>query len=182
MTDTHSTTSPTESTATDRPASGNPKLRWGSTLIGLAGLLTFAYGVLFLYRTYFTEEFEAGVATLGGVTRPELAASHPEVLSYVNHLHVNLAALFLAVGIALAALAWFGVRDGQRWALATAVVLPVVFFALSLPVHQTVAFDFHTLAHMGPAALGGPVLVAGVVLAYLGLRDEEGEQGSEESA
>lgn len=175
MTQGHTTTT-TESSATDRPSAGaNAKLRWGSHLIGVAGVLTFAYGVLFLYRTYFTEEFEAGVETLGGVTRPELAASHPEVLSYINHLHVNLAALFLAVGIALVVLAWYGIRRGERWAWTTSIVLPVVFFAFSLPVHQTVEFDFHTLLHMGPAGIGAPVLIAGIVLAHRGLRIVEDE-------
>lgn len=150
----------------------NRRLRWGSTLIALAGLFTVAHGLLFLYRTYATPGFEAGVSTLDGLTHAELAAVRPEVASYVTHVHVTLAGLFVAIGIAVVALAWFGVRRGRRWALTTALVVPLVFLVPSLGVHRTVAFSYHTLVHLGPAAVGGPLLFAGVVLSSLGLHAE----------
>lgn len=155
------------------PAQENRSLRWGSYLLTFAGLFTIAYGVLFLYRTYFTEGFEAGVDTLGGVTRAELAASNPEVLSYILHLHVNVAGAIMAVGAGIAILSWYGVRRGQWWAWATTILLPVIFLLLSLPVHQTVDFHFHSLIHLGPTAIGGPILVAGAVLSYQGLKSSE---------
>ena len=152
------------------PNDSNQWLRWGAYLIAVAGAMFVAHGVGFVYRTYYSSGFELGVETLGGVTRAELAASSPAILSYIDHLHVSMAGLMMAVGIAMIALAWFGVRRGQWWAWATAIVVPVVFMAHSLPVHQTVHFEFDALLHLGPAALGAPVLIAGAVLSYYGLR------------
>lgn len=155
------------------PVRDNTHLRWGSYLMTFAGLFTIAYGLLFLYRTYFTQGFEAGVDTLGGVTRAELAANNPEVLSYLLHLHVNVAGAIMALGAGIAILSWYGVRRGQRWAWATAILLPVIFLVLSLPVHQTVDFHFHSLIHLGPTAIGVPILIAGAVLSYNGLNGSE---------
>lgn len=127
------------------------------------------HAVGFLYRTYYTSGFELGVGELDGVTATELAVTHPEVASYVEHLHVSFAGLMIAVGIGIIALAWYGVRRGRRWALATSLFVPLVFVTFTLPIHQTVHFDFHSLLHLGPAAVGLPVLVAGGVLAYRGM-------------
>lgn len=171
MTDAHATAE-RASTGTDHPADDRQR-RWGSILIALAGLFTIGHGLVFLYRTYFTAGFEAGVHTLDGLTHTELAASSPEVASYVTHVHVALAGSFVALGLVVAILAWYGVRRGSRWAWTTALVAPVVFLVPSLGVHQTVAFDYHTLVHLGPAAIGVPLLVAGLVLAHRGFETVE---------
>lgn len=83
---------------------------------------------------------------------------------------MNLAGTFLALGIAIAALSWFGVRNRHRWAWGTAVVLPLTFLSLSLGVHTTVSFDYYTLTHLGPAGVGAPIFVVGAVPSYYGLR------------
>lgn len=155
------------------PADDNRALRWGAYLVSIAGFGFVANGVAMLYRVFFTAGFEAGVDSLGGVTRPELAATNHEMLHYINHLHVNVAGLLVAVGIGLMALAWFGIRRGQRWALATAFTLPVVFLAHSLPIHQTAEFSFDAILHLGPGAVWLPTLIIGVVLAYKGLRSAD---------
>ncbi len=160
----------TETESQNIPANSNRLLRWGAYLIAVAGAMFVVHGVGFVYRTYYSSGFELGVETLGGVTRAELAASSPAVLSYIDHLHVSMAGLMVAVGIGMISLAWFGVRRGQWWAWATAIVVPVVFMAHSLPVHQTVHFEFDALLHLGPAALGAPILIAGAVSSYFGLK------------
>lgn len=159
-----------EAVIDSRPADENRSLRWGAYLLALSGIGFVANGVAMLYRVFFSAGFEAGVDTLGGVTRAELATTNHELLHYVDHLHVNVAGLMVAAGIAVVALAWFGVRRGQRWALATAVAVPVVFLAHSLPIHQTAAFPFDALLHLGPGAAWLPALVVGGVLAHRGLR------------
>lgn len=151
-------------------ANESGSLRWGVYLLVVAGALFLVHGVGFLYRTFYTPGFELGVHTLDGVTAPELASTNPEVASYINHVHVSFSGLMIAAGIGVIALAWYGVRRHQRWSLATVLLIPLVFLAFTIPVHQTVTFDFHTLQHLGPAAIGTPILLVGAVLAYHGQR------------
>lgn len=152
------------------PADSNRTLRWGAYLIGLSGVGFVANGIAMLYRVFYSAGFEAGVDTLGGVTRAELATTNHEMLHYIDHLHVNVAGLMVAAGIAVIALAWYGIRRGQRWAWATAVTLPVVFLVHSLPIHQTAGFSFDALLHLGPGAVWLPALIVGAVLAHRGLQ------------
>lgn len=152
------------------PADTDRKLQWGAVSIAVAGLMFVGYGLTFLYRAFYGDGFELGVHTLGDVTRAELAATNPELLYYIDHLHVNIAGLMIPVGIAMVVLAWYGVRRGQWWAYTTALVLPIVFLAFSLPMHFTGGFSYHALTHIGPAGVGGPILLVGAVLAYQGLQ------------
>lgn len=171
------TAASTDSTTGTRTISATRRLRWGATLIAVSGLGLLANALVMLYRAMFDPGFEAGVHDLGGVTRGDLAETHHEVVHYIDHLHVNVAGLMAASGIAMVALAWYGVRRGKRWALATAVTIPVVFLAHSLPVHQTADFSFDALAHMGPGFLWVPALLVGSVLAYAGMRTEGASAG-----
>ena len=171
---------PTDGESSDRaltdhtyaPADAGRSLRWGAYLIAVSGIGFVVNALAMLYRVLFDPGFEAGVHALGGTTRAELAATNHEVVHYIDHLHVNVAGLMGAAGIAMIALAWYGVRRGQRWAWATAVAVPVVFLAHSLPVHQTAGFSFDALAHLGPGLLWLPALIAGAVLAHHGLRSD----------
>lgn len=159
------------------PADDNRDLRWGSYLLALSGLGLVANALAMLYRALFDPDFEAGVHALGGATRADLLETNPAVVHYIDHLHVNVAGLMAAAGLAMVALAWFGVRRGQRWALGTAVAIPVVFLAHSVPEHQTAGFAFDALAHLGPGLVWLPALLAGTVLAYRGLRAVDGRAG-----
>ena len=155
-----------------RPADASRALRWGAYLIAVSGLGFVANGLAMLYRALFTSGFEADVGRLGGLTRAELAATNHEVAHYITHLHVNVAGLMVAVGIAVIALAWFGIRRGRPWALATAVALPVVFLAHSLPIHGAAGFSYDAVQHLGPGAVWLPALIGGALLSYRGLRSE----------
>ncbi len=145
-------------------------VRTGSLLMALAGVAFVGYGVVFLARTFFGSGFEIGVATLGGLTPADLAAIDPAVMHYINHLHVATAAFIIATGVAVAGLAWYGVRSGQLWAWATAVVAAVVGLALALPMHYMDLFAHDWLTHLGPIYLATVVFVAGAALSYRGLR------------
>lgn len=175
----HSTTERTTDGTIESPipAGENRSLRWGSYLLGLSGIGFIINGIAMLYRVFFTPGFESGVETLGGVTRVELAATNHELVHYVDHLQVNIAGLMVAAGIAVIALSWFGVRRGERWALFTAISIPVIFLAHSLPIHQTAAFSFDAIQHLGPGVVWLPALVSGAGLAYLGLRSANRSAG-----
>lgn len=142
----------------------------GSVLMALAGVAFVGYGVVFLARTFFGSGFELGVATLNGVTPADLNAIDPAVMHYINHLHVATAAFIISTGIAIAALAWYGVRSGQLWAWTTAVVAAVVGLALALPMHYMDLFAHSWLTHLGPIYLATVVFVVGAVLAYRGMK------------
>lgn len=146
--------------------------RLGSTLMALAGIAFIGYGVVFLARTFYGSGFELGVATLNGVTRDELNAIDPAVVHYIDHLHVATAAFIISTGIAIAALAWYGVRSGLLWAWATAVVAAVVGLGLALPMHYMDLFTHDWVTHLGPIYLATIVFVVGATLAYRGLRSE----------
>lgn len=168
----HTTTERSTDIATEssHPADESRALRWGSYLLAISGIGFVVNGLAMLYRVFVSPGFEAGVETLGGVTRAELATTNHELLHYVDHLQVNIAGLMVAAGIAVIALSWFGVRRGEGWALGTAVSIPVIFLAHSLPIHQTAAFSFDSIQHLGPGLLWLPALVVGAGLAYRGLR------------
>ena len=146
--------------------------RLGSLLMALAGVAFIGYGVVFLARTFFGTGFELGVATLNGVTRADLTALDPAVVHYIDHLHVATAAFIIATGIAVAALAWYGVRSGLLWAWATAIVAAVVGLGLALPMHYMDLFSHNWVVHLGPLYLATIVFVVGAVFAYRDLRSE----------
>ncbi|RXK50610.1 hypothetical protein [Halorientalis pallida] len=146
------------------------KLGTGAGLMTLAGLAFVGYGVVFFFRTFFGSGFELGVDTLGGVTAGELAAANPAIASYIDHLHVAVSGLLIAAGIGVAALAWYGVRSGQVWAWATAIVMPVVALGFALPMHYFDLFAHDWVSHLGPLYLATGVFLVGVVLSGLGLR------------
>lgn len=149
------------------------KLQWGSALLGLIGLLFTVSGLSSVYRGLVTKRFEPGVEALGGVGPSELAASNPELASYVAHLHVNGGALAALLGVAIVVLVVFGVRHGYRWSLATTVVLPVVYLAFLVVMHTTAAFPYHALEHLGAVAIGLPLLVLGALLSWLGMSEAD---------
>lgn len=147
-------------------------LRLGSLLMALAGVAFIGYGVVFLVRTFFGTGFELGVATLNGVTRADLNAVDPAIVHYINHLHVAAAAFIIATGIAITALAWYGVRSGLLWAWTTAVVAAVVALGLALPMHYFDFFTHNWVSHLGPIYLATVVFVIGAGLAYRGVHSE----------
>lgn len=150
------------------PEGDSRSLRWGAYLIAISGLGFLVNAVAMLYRAVFDPGFEAGVDALGGVTRAELAATNPEAVHYIDHLHINIAGLMAAAGVAMIALAWYGVRRGRRWAWATVIAIPVVFLVHSIPVHQTAGFSFDAVTHLGPGLVWLPALLVGAGLAYYG--------------
>lgn len=156
-------------------------VRTGALLMALAGVAFIGYGVVFLARTFFGTGFELGVATLNGITHADLNAIDPAIVHYINHLHVATAAFIIATGIAVTALAWYGVRSGQLWAWTTAVVAAVVGLGIALPMHYMDLFTHNWVTHLGPIYLATIVFVVGAGLAYQGLQSEHQPADPEEN-
>lgn len=141
----------------------------GAALFALTGLLFVVQGVLSTNQTYLNHGFETGVARLDGMTATELADTYPEVASYIAHLHLSFAVLMIATGLGIVALAYYGILRGRRWALATALLMPVLFGAVMIAVHGSVEFGFDLLIHLGPAGIGTVLVLAGGVAGWIGM-------------
>ena len=147
----------------------NQSLRTGAIAMLIGALSFIGYAIVFFFRNFSGQGFELGVETINGVTRAQLNSLSPAIVPYIGHLHVATAGFIAATGIAVAALAWYGVRRGVWWAWTTAVVSPVVGLAVALPLHYTSGFTYEWLTHLGPIYLGTLVFVIGAVIALKGL-------------
>ncbi|MDQ4084421.1 MAG: hypothetical protein M3165_01255 [Actinomycetota bacterium] len=140
------------------------RLRLGAAVMGLAGLAFVGYAVIFFARNFTDSFLELGIGPAQvDVGRSEIIAFSPSLYDYISHLHIAVSGFIAATGLAVAALAWFGVRRGERWAWVTAVVVPVVGLAVALPAHYPFGFD--TMGHLGLIYLATAVFVVGAVLA-----------------
>ncbi len=104
--------------------SAAPSSDLGAKLVTLAGIGLVGYGLMFLIRN-FTGFIELGLTPehVGG-TPEQIQAVSPHLFYYISHLQVAVAAFIIALGVAVIALAWQGIRTGQRWALWTAFLAP----------------------------------------------------------
>jgi phosphoglycerol transferase MdoB-like AlkP superfamily enzyme len=145
------------------PLPASTRANLGANLVLLAGIGLVGYGLMFLVRN-FTGFIELGLTPqhIGG-TPEEIRTFSPHLYNYISHLQVAVAAFIIALGIAVIALAWNGVRTGQRWALWTAFLAPVVGVGLALPLHYV--YGLATLGHLGLIYLDAAILLVGTVLA-----------------
>jgi hypothetical protein len=140
-----------------------PSSQLGTNLVLVAGVGLVGYGLMFLIRN-FTGFIELGLtpAHVGG-TPEEIRGFSPHLYNYISHLQVAVAAFIIALGIAVIALAWNGIRAGQRWALWTAFLAPVVGVGIALPLHFV--YGIGTFGHLGLIYLDAVILLVGTVLA-----------------
>jgi cytochrome bd-type quinol oxidase subunit 2 len=140
----------------------------GANIVALAGLGLIVYGLMFLVRNF------AGFTELGltpdlvGGTPQQIQAFSQNLYNYISHLQVALSGFIIALGIAVIALAVFGIRRGEGWAVWTAFLAPVVAVGIALPLH----FPFHlaTLGHLGLIYLDAAILLIGTILSYRALK------------
>jgi hypothetical protein len=140
----------------------------GAKIVALAGVGLVGYGIMFLIRN-FTGFIELGLtpAHVGG-TPEQIQAFSADLYEYISHLQVAVSAFIIALGVAVIALAWFGIRRGERWALWTAFITPVIGVAIALPLHFP--YGIATLGHLGLIYLDAAILLVGTVVSYRGLK------------
>ena len=145
------------------PGSGPAAPGLGATLVTLSGAGLVGYGIIFLIRN-FTGFIELGLTPehVGG-TPEQIRAFSPHLFNYISHLQAAIAGLMIGLGMAVIALAWRGIRTGQRWALRAAFFAPIVAVAVALPLHYV--YGIATMGHLGLIYLDIVVLLAGSVLA-----------------
>ena len=140
----------------------------GAKVVALAGIGLIGYGILFLIQN-FTGFIEIGLTpALVGTTPEQIAAFSPQLYDYISHVQVALGGLTIALGVVVVALAWFGIRTGQKWALWTAFIAPVIALVIGLPLHYV--YGLNTLAHLGAIYLDVVILIIGTVMSYNALK------------
>jgi hypothetical protein len=145
------------------------RLRTGAALMALAGLAFVGYAVVFLVSNFTGAFLELGIGPdQVDKGKAEVEAFSPELYHYISHLHIALSGFIAATGLAITGLSWYGVRRGERWAFATAVIVPTVGLAVALPAHYP--WGLATLGHLGPVYLAVLIFLAGVGAAYSGMR------------
>ncbi|MBI4501697.1 MAG: hypothetical protein HY700_11110 [Gemmatimonadetes bacterium] len=156
---------PTSAPSSQTSAASSSQL--GANLVTVAGVGLVGYGLMFLVRN-FTGFIELGLTPehVGG-TPEQIRAFNPNLYNYISHLQVAVAAFIIALGVAVIALAWQGIRTGQRWALWTAFFAPVIGVGIALPLHYV--YGIATMGHLGLIYLDAAILLVGTVLAQRGL-------------
>jgi hypothetical protein len=129
-----------------------------------AGLGFVGYAVIFFVRNFTDAFLELGIGPNEvNVGKDAIIQFSPSLYHYISHLHIAVSGFIAATGLAVAALSWFGVRRGQRWAWVTAVAAPVLGLVVALPAHYPNNFD--TLGHLGLIYADTLLFVVGALLA-----------------
>lgn len=145
-------------------------LLWGVYLMSFGALAFVGYALIFFIRNFTDSFLELGIGRDEvSVGKAEIEAFSPSLYDYISHLHIAVSGFIAATGVAVAALAWFGVRRRYGWAWVAAVVAPVLGLAVALPAHYPYGFD--TVGHLGLIYLATAIFVVGVVLSGKGLLD-----------
>ncbi|HVL91577.1 MAG TPA: hypothetical protein VM841_15250 [Actinomycetota bacterium] len=153
----------------ERAGTAEARLRLGSGIMAAAGIGFVGYAALFLIRNYTDSFLEMGIGPAQvDVGKEQIIGFSPSLYHYVGHLHIAVSGFIAATGIAVASLAWFGVRRGMTWAWVTAVAAPVVGLAVALPAHFPNGFD--TAGHLGLIYANTALFVVGALLALAALR------------
>ena len=140
----------------------------GANVVALAGVGLVGYGIMFLIRN-FNGFIELGLTpTHVGATPEQIQSFSMDLYEYISHLQVAVSAFIIALGVAVIALAWFGIRNGERWAMWTAFLTPVIGVAIALPLHF--AYGIGTIGHLGLIYLDAAILLVGTVMSYNALK------------
>jgi hypothetical protein len=154
-----------------QPIAGSSRLSLGATLVALSGVGLVGYGIMFLIRN-FTGFIELGLTPehVGG-TPGQIRTFSPDLYEYISHLQVAVSGFIIALGVMVIALAWYGIRRGERWALLTAFLGPVIAVVVAVPLHFP--YGIATFGHLGLIYLDALILLVGTVIAYVSLPGRE---------
>lgn len=155
-------------TRTRTDTSSERGVRTGAAVMTAAAIGFIGYAVIFFVRNFTDAFLELGItAEEVSVGKEEIIAFSPSLFHYIGHLHIAVSGFIAATGLAVAALAWFGVRRGLLWAWVTAVAAPVLALAVALPAHYPNSFD--TITHLGLIYLATIVFVVGALMSLPGV-------------
>ena len=146
-------------------------LKWGVNLMTLGALAFIGYAVIFFVLNFTDSFLELGIGSEQVASgKDEIKAFDNDLYHYISHLHIAVSGFIAATGLAVAALAWFGVRRRYTWAWLTAVAAPVLGLAVALPAHYP--WGFATIGHLGLIYLATAIFVVGAALSGKALLDQ----------
>ena len=149
------------------PGTTLPRIRRGARLIAFLGIVQIISSIHFLFVNFSEQFLERGIALEQvGVTKAQIRAFNEDLLDYISHLHIAIAGYGMAVGLAAAALAWFGIQRGVGWAWWAAVGTVFVAAAVGLPAHFF--YGLATLGHLGPPFVLLGLFAIGAAISYPG--------------
>jgi hypothetical protein len=142
-----------------------PRIRRGARLMALVGTVQIISSIHFLFVNFSDQFLERGLSLEQvGVTKAQIRAFNPDLVNYVSHLHIAIAGYGMALGLAAAALAWFGIQRGLRWAWWAAVTAIFIAAAVGLPAHFF--YNLTTIGHLGPPFALLTVFAIGAAMSY----------------
>ena len=145
-------------------------LKWGVNLMTLGAVAFIGYAVIFFILNFTDSFLELGIGSDQVASgKDEIKAFDNDLYHYISHLHIAVSGFIAATGLAVAALAWFGVRRRYMWAWVAAVAAPVLGLAVALPAHYPWGFD--TIGHLGLIYLATAIFVVGAALSGKALLD-----------
>ena len=140
-----------------RPAGRNADS--GTWMVVVAGAALIAYGIFFVIRN-FNGFIELGLSPAHiGATPAEIRAFSPRLYNYISHLQVAIAGFIMALGVAVISVAWYGLRERQRWSAWTVMGVVIVALVVALPLHYV--YGLATLGHLGALYLDVVLLLLG---------------------
>jgi hypothetical protein len=99
-------------------------------------------------RRLYEEAFAQGKPeVVDEVLDANFVCHDPNSETDISHLQVALSGFIIALGVTVIALAWYGIRHGERWALLTAFLGPVIAVAVAVPLHFP--YGLATIGHLG---------------------------------
>jgi hypothetical protein len=147
-------------------------LKWGVNLMTLGAVAFIGYAVIFFVLNFTDSFLELGIGSEQVASgKDEIKAFDNDLYHYISHLHIAVSGFIAATGLAVAALAWFGVRRRELWAWVAAVAAPVLGLAVALPAHYP--WGFATIGHLGLIYLATAIFVVGAALSGKALLDEQ---------
>lgn len=142
-----------------------PRVRRGARLIALVGIVQIMSNIHFLFVNFGEQFLERGISLEQvGVTKAQIHAFNPDLVNYISHLHIAIAGYGMALGLAVAALAWFGIQRGLPWAWWTGVTAVFTAAAVGLPAHFF--YNLATVGHLGPPFALLTVFAVGAAMSY----------------
>jgi hypothetical protein len=146
-------------------------LKWGVNLMTLGAVAFIGYAGIFFVLNFTDSFLELGIGSEQVASgKDEIKAFDNDLYHYISHLHIAVSGFIAATGLAVAALAWYGVRRGYVWAWVAAVAAPVLGLAVALPAHYP--WGFATIGHLGLIYLATAIFVVGALLSGKALRDQ----------
>jgi hypothetical protein len=140
------------------------RLAQGGAVMALAALGFVGYGLLFFVSNFSGSFLELGIGPNEvSSSKEQIEAFDKDLFHYIQHIQIALSGFIMAAGVAMAALAWFGVRRGLLWAYVTTVGVLVLALAVALPAHYPYHLD--TIGHLGLVYLATAIFVVGAGLA-----------------